>query len=292
MITQKVFLFVALIIFFCNVSFSQVSDNYKRAELSDKIINQNSSESYSDKISSSVNEVAGEKSPYLGALFSGLLPGAGEVYSKQYLKGAIFFAVEIGLWIAYSSYENKGDDQTAYYENFANNNWDVYQYAGWLKTAGGGFPLSDQIDLNASPDVLLGQINRCEDASGFSHRLPYYGEQQYYELIGKYQTFVAGWKDADLGYLKANQTNFRTYKSDMFINYSVDRQQANDYYDNASTALTLVIINHLLSAADAAWSVTMYNKDLKVKTGLKMENKYSYIGEKKLIPVANLNVTF
>lgn len=290
--TQKIILTVTLFIFSCNVSFSQISDNFKKIELTDKIINQNSIENLTKKVNTSEQSKAGEKSPYLGALFSGLIPGTGEVYSKQYIKGAVFFAIEVGLWIAYSSYESKGNDQTAAYENFADQNWNVYQYAEWLKTAGGGFPLSGDIDLTASPDVLLVQINKCEDASGFSHRLPYYGEQQYYELIGKYQTFVAGWKDANLTYLNQNQTNFRTYKSDMFINYSVDRQEANSYYDKSSTALTLVIVNHILSAADAAWSVTMFNKELKVKTGLNMENKYSYFGEKKLIPVANLNVTF
>ena len=78
----------------------------------------------------------------------------------------------------------------------------------------------------------------------------------------------------------------------MFINYSFDRQKANDYFNQGSTALTVIIFNHILSAADGAWSVTMFNKDLKIKTGMHLENKYSYFGEKKLIPVANVSVTF
>ena len=55
---------------------------------------------------------------------------------------------------------------------------------------------------------------------------------------------------------------------------------------------TLVILNHILSSADAAWTVSMFNKDLKLKTSVHMENIYSFYGEKKLIPVGCLNVTF
>ncbi len=32
--------------------------------------------------------------------------------------------------------------------------------------------------------------------NGYTHQLPYYGQQQYYELIGKYVQFYAGWDDA------------------------------------------------------------------------------------------------
>ena len=61
---------------------------------------------------------------------------------------------------------------------------------------------------------------------------------------------------------------------------------------NATTSLTLIVLNHLLSAADGAWSVSMFNKDLKVKTGVHLEKEYSELGQKKLVPVANLNVSF
>jgi len=275
-----------------NKSHSQVSTNFQKLELSNKILGQNTSETFGKKLDLDNQAKVGEKSPYLGALFSGIIPGAGEFYAKNYLKAGIFFAIEAGLWTAYSIFQNKGDDQTAIYQNFANQNWDVYQYAAWLKSAGGGFTQSGQINLNAPPNELLVQINICERANNFSHTLPAYGEQQYYELIGKYQTFVAGWKDADLNLLNANQTNYHNYKSPMFINYAADRQEANKYYDKGTTTLTIVILNHVLSAADAAWTVSMFNKNLKVKTGFHMENKYSYTGERKLIPVANVNVTF
>jgi len=285
--TQK---FILVLFLFSSViknSHSQVSPNFQKLELSSKILNQTSSESYEKKIDLNNQTKSGEKSPYLGALFSGLIPGAGEIYGKNYLKAGIFFAIEAGLWTAYSIFQNKGNDQTEIYQNFANQNWDVYKYAGWLKDQ--NFTGSDNIVLSSDKETLRRQINACESIN-FSHQLPPYGEQQYYELIGKYQNFVTGWADADLNVV--NRTNYGSYKTTMFISYAGERQEANEYYDKGSTSLTIVILNHVLSAADAAWTVSMFNKNLKVETGFHMENKYSYIGERKLIPMANVNVTF
>ena len=105
-------------------------------------------------------------------MFSGIIPGTGEFYAKSYIKGAIFLAIEAGLWIAYANYENKGDEQTQNYQNYANQNWDVYKYAGWLKDQ--NFSGSDGIDLSANKETLRRQINVCE-AQNFSHQLPPYG---------------------------------------------------------------------------------------------------------------------
>lgn len=65
-------------------------------------------------------------------MFSGIIPGAA-VYGESYLKAAIFFAIEAGLWTAYAVYDGKGDDQTDQYEQYANTNWSINKYAQWLK---------------------------------------------------------------------------------------------------------------------------------------------------------------
>ncbi len=284
----KIILSLFIVLFLHNISYSQVSGNFRKLELKDKVLNQNSND-HLNNIKEPVITNAGEKSPYLGALFSGIIPGTGELYAKSYIKSAIFFAVEAGLWILYANYENEGDDQTVAYQNYANQYWSINKYAGWLVqeqfTGYGAITNPDNPDHNQ----LRKQINVVE-AQNFSHQLPPIGDQQYYELIGKYQNFVTGWSDADLNVV--NRNNFGTYKTDMFIGYSYDRQEANSYYDKGTTTLTFVILNHILSAADGAWSVSMFNKDLKIKTGVHLENKYSFTGEKKLLPVGNLSVTF
>jgi hypothetical protein len=291
---MKTVKFIFIFIVFLNIPsglFSQDSQKFRKMELSSKVNSINSGISNNEDLNgkiSSVNPKKDEsKSPYLGALFSGIIPGTGEFYAKSYIKAAIFIGIEAGLWTAYSIYQSEGNSQTDSYQNYADQNWDVYKYAGWLKAQ--NFSGSEGIDLTSDKYTLRKQVNVVE-AQNFSHQLPPYGEQQYYELIGKYQNFVVGWEDADLNYV--NRNNYGTYKTDMFVGYSYDRQAANDYYNKANTTLTLVILNHILSSADAAWTVSMFNKDIKLKTSVHMENMYSFYGEKKLIPVGCLNVTF
>ncbi|MEO6693671.1 MAG: hypothetical protein ABIY50_12410 [Ignavibacteria bacterium] len=285
--TIKIILVLFITTVLLNDTNSQTNTNFRKLELSNKILNQEFNPSLTNKLNLNNLTKAGEKSPYLGALFSGIIPGAGEVYGKNYLKAGIFFVIEAGLWTAYSIFQNKGDDQTKVYQNYADQNWDVYKYARWLKEQ--NFAGAENINLLADKDLLRRQLNVVE-AQNFSHQLPPYGEQQYYELIGKYQNFVTGWADADLNIV--NRANYGNYKTTMFKDYSFERQEANKFYDKGTTTLTVVLLNHILSAADAAWTVSMFNKSLKVKTGIHMENKYSHFGDRKLVPVANMNITF
>lgn len=292
---QRFFSAILIILSSYNYSLSQVSENYTKLDLRNKISGQSSSLTFEKKINLvDLKQSSKKKSPFLGALFSGIIPGSGEVYAKSYLKAALFVALEAGLWTAYSIFQKKGNDQTDLYQGFADQNWSVNKYAQWLveQQFNGYTAITDpqSSDLNR----LRREINQVE-GQNFSHQLPPFGDQQYYELIGKYQNFVAGWADADISTLNKNpgtQNYYGTYKTAMFENYSFDRQKANDYYDNSSTTLIAVIFNHVLSAADAAWSVSMFNKSLKISTNMRLDNMYSFNGKKSLIPFTNLNVTF
>ncbi len=242
---------------------------------------------------SNLNPAPKKKSPYLGALFSGLLPGSGQFYAESYIKAAVFLAIEAGLWTAYAVYDNKGDNQTEQYEDFADENWSINKYAQWLIDQQFTGYTAITNPNNPDQEALRLEVNEVE-RQNFSHQLPPQGEQQYYELIGKYQNFVVGWKDADPTISKnsSSPNYYGTYKTQMYIDYAGDRQQANDYYNLASTSTTLVIVNHLLSAADAAWSVSMFNKDIRMKSSIRLQPKTGYNYEKLIVPMANLNVTF
>lgn len=236
-----------------------------------------------------------EKSPVLGAVLSGIIPGAGEIYSKSFLKAGIFLALEAGLWTGYAIYQRKSNDQTDYFQNFADTHWDVRKYAQWIhdKVPGGTNVNPNEPDLN----TLRSQLNTVESAN-FSHTLPVYKTQQYYELIGKYQNFVAGWFDADISVINYNgglsdPNWYDNYKTPTFISYSYDRQLANDYYNTSMKFITGVIINHVLSAADAVWSVSMFNKRLGVKTGMRVEQRYGGVFMQPYsLPTANVSVQF
>ena len=178
-----------------------------------------SSISYLDKSST-----AGEKSPWLAGALSLAIPGLGEVYTKNYVKGAVFFAAEAVSWFLVYHYNKEGDKQTQTYEDYANAHWSATRYAEWTlnnigvlsvgnltRTQFEGRVFTTDYDPNgANPppfhDVVWYQLNVMEDSiglfapeggNGYTHRLPNYGVQQYYELIGKYPEFSRGWDDAD-----------------------------------------------------------------------------------------------
>ncbi|MCX7878478.1 MAG: hypothetical protein N2510_07555, partial [Ignavibacteria bacterium] len=133
-----------------------------------------------------------KKSVALGVLLSAILPGAGEFYGESYLKAGIFLGVELLAWGTYIYFTGRGDKKDEEFRKFADQNWDVRRYARWL---------NDQFQQSINwqePDLqeLRRQIILAEQELRFSHTLPEYYTQQYYEVIGKYQTFMGGWADA------------------------------------------------------------------------------------------------
>jgi hypothetical protein len=61
-----------------------------------------------------------------------VIPGAGEFYAGSYWKAAAFVIVEAAVITTAIIYDNKGDDQTERFENYADENWSVVKYAEWL----------------------------------------------------------------------------------------------------------------------------------------------------------------
>jgi hypothetical protein len=281
---------VLLILFVSSICFPQ--DQYKNLDLSNQILKNGKSlniEANFDRIEKDFDKKSDdkEKNPYLAALFSAVVPGAGEFYAKSYIKSAIFFAVEVGLWTFYGINQGKGNSKTDEYEDYANKNWNIKKYGQWLKEQ--QFNGASNIDTSLGFEPLRQQINNCEQIN-FSHTLPPFGDQQYYEVIGKYQNFIYGWLTAGPNITK---NNYETYVLPQVQDYMSDRQKANDYFNIAGYSVDLVVLNHILSAADAAWSVSIFNRQLKVNTSLNLQRVYSYnLHRYKLTPFANLRIVF
>ncbi|MDH7516708.1 MAG: hypothetical protein QHI48_12640 [Bacteroidota bacterium] len=212
-----------------------------------------------------LSERAGaRKSPFLAGALSLVLPGAGEVYAGQYVLAAAFVGAEAACWYFRFRYDRKGDDQTKFYQAFADANWSVVKYAEWLNAHAKEFPGGENtqpITILPDPENRLkpwervdwAELNAVELAIPvFSHRLPSHGEQQYYELIGKYDQYSYGWADKNEGYYREI--------SPMFRSYAGMRGKANDLYATADLFLNLVVVNHVLSAIDAAWAAARFNK--------------------------------
>ena len=206
-----------------------------------------------------------KKSPMIAGLLSLLLPGAGEFYTESYWKAAVFAAVEVSAIVVAVSYNKKGDTQTSTFEQYADGHWSIKRYAEW--TINNVAFINSSVDaaqysvINTDGSVNHAELNRLERdlGSGYSHALPQHGDQQYYELIGKYPQYSHGWDDAN-----QSETDFHIL-SPNFLDYSKMRGKANDYYNLSDKAVIGLYVNHFLSGLDAVWSAFSFNKDIAVK---------------------------
>ena len=184
-------------------------------------------------VSGSAVSVTGRKKPLAGVLLSVVVPGAGEIYSGSWIKGAIFVGIETGLWIYYVQFQNKGKDWENIFHVYADEHWSKEQWE--LK---GG------------------------DSDEGTHTLPSTKTQQYYEMIGKYNQFMQGWDDWVQG--GPNLTPRRNY-------YETLRDNSNQELIKASYCAMVVLANHVISAFDASWTIKRYNRKIESKARMGLQ---------------------
>ncbi|MFN0158945.1 MAG: hypothetical protein ACKVRP_12845 [Bacteroidota bacterium] len=241
------------------------------------------------------------KNAWLAGGLSLVVPGAGEFYAESYWKAAAFLAVEVAVWSIAYSYDKRGDRQTDVFQDYANQHWDVRNYAQWTfdnwTNIKPGMTQSerDQYSNMFLPDGSISwtRLNEFERALGewYSHTLPAYGAQQYFELIGKYQQFYHGWDQArpELGTYQAISAYLDATPDAQFLWYSRERGKANDYYSTASTMVTIAVVNHIVSAVDAALTANSFNKHVDAQMGMQSVP----LGDRVVqVPVAKLKYTF
>ena len=268
---MKTIKFLILISFITSISFSQTGEDKVilsgNLSADSKIILNNYTEPVTSQFMYSQEN---KKSPILAGVMSLLIPGSGEIYVGEYLKAGIFLAIEAAVVTTAIVYDNKGDNKTIEFQNYADDytnpdhNWNVVKYADWLISEGADPNIrKDNLDWDDTSLPPWERVNwdLLNAAETGSHKLPPHGEQQYYELIGKYHQYSNGWNDFPIGGNKDEVSPNLTYYSGM-------RGDANDYYSVASTAVIGIYVNHFLSALDAVWSATQFNKDLAIKVRL------------------------
>ncbi len=82
-------------------------------------------------------------SPFTAGLYSAVIPGAGQLYTKSYWQSASFFGAEVLAWVVYTVYEKKGDRQTNAFQQYADQHWSVVTYANWINANfGTSIPIS------------------------------------------------------------------------------------------------------------------------------------------------------
>jgi hypothetical protein len=223
------------------------------------------------------------KSVPVAAALSAILPGAGQIYAEAPAWRAVLYAgIEALGWTAYAVTSAKGSSLTREFEGYADAHWSVVRYIDWLAanyTRWSDSAVNKQDAAEALARIYTStdasrpeweridfeQLNRLERAvrEGFSHTLPPHGHQQYYEEIGKYVQYRAGWDDhsfiADTVIYDPSRVTERN------LSYMEKRADANDYLGYASTALGGIILNHLASLLDAALTTRAYNASIRAE---------------------------
>jgi len=218
-------------------------------------------------------------SPGAGWVSSLVLPGSAQLVDKKWGRGALYLGVEIAVWAIYASNESNARKGERAYERFANQQWSVVKYAQWIldyheahglsnpylsdlqQQVNGLQPAFDiQTDWARVPIELLRNVERNtlyvygtqRGANNFSHVMPDYGSQQYYELVSKYYQYGPGWSDFDPTdvFLPWNGSEM----SPFFYEGRDQAQAFNDHYRTASSMLSIVILNHVISAFDSFFS--------------------------------------
>jgi hypothetical protein len=233
------------------------------------------------------------KSPKRAFVYSLLIPGWGQKYAGSHaIKPLFFLAAEAGLWMGYFMYHNDGNKKTDEYEAFADLHWALgrvidpeivdtanvdprQSYTGWL--------------------AEVYHVNDDDELDSLTHHVPDVKNQQYYEMIGKYDQFRAGWDDYWLDrekYDKQDSEGNFIYASPNRETYENMRKKANDLLDRANKFIIVSLVNHIASAIDAAFSAKRYNrnkaKDMWLTFRAEMK-KYSATEE---IPVLTFSYKF
>ena len=242
-----------------------------------------------------------KKSAFKAAMFSAVVPGAGEIYAESYIKGAIFALVEVAAWATYFTYNSKGDDKDKEMREFGDENWSERRY--WAKVYmvavmeddWNDDPLSYDENGLSEADYTTENIERLRQLEnsfptqyGFTHSLPETKTQQYYEMIYKYPIqFGAGWVEVGTNWQRYdNYSPGDPVESDLRF-YRDLRNKSNSFYDTANTMATVVMINHLASAIDAAFTVRSFNR--KIDFALKAKSQ-KYNGER--VTMVGFNVAW
>ena len=251
--------------------------------------------------------------PLKSVLFSAILPGSGQMLNGDYKRGTVYMAIELLSWIYRDNYISKSKFYENKYKEFANEHWNFEKWiqdyslfadpnnavnSTMIDNNGNfAYPWDDAHGIEFTHDGILQKTTntwfqnsyteycnesidevpvQCDDNSFFDleDRVLVIKDHHFYEGIGKYELFFAGWDDTEdcddsvinehgtCSYVLSvgnKQNAFTENKS--YYQYEL-RSKANKKSDYAENALTLIFVNHAISMFDAFISNVIKNKDM------------------------------
>jgi hypothetical protein len=236
--------------------------------------------------------------PGMGFLGSALIPGLSQAANGQYWKTALYIAIEATSIYFIIDGNRRGRELEQRYINIGNQDWSVVKYASWVhnyyhNVPGARSPGSPDVDIRSlltpagleqynqlggfpSPVfnielewtwINLNALRQLERSSlyltsgrPFSHDVQDFGSQQYYELMSKYFQFGPGWRDWNDNNHNVNAG--LSGMSPMWLSHARLEERFNDSFRLAGNMVTLLVVNHLVSAFDALFTIQLRNHRL------------------------------
>ncbi|MBW8888857.1 MAG: hypothetical protein JF616_13965 [Fibrobacteres bacterium] len=217
----------------------------------------------------------------------------------NYTRGATYFLTDVALAYGWHYYvRTRQDREISKYQAFADRNWRQAKYEDSVnaykeKSATLNLHRESYCDFVQSTDTEKGKLlhggcldpksseypsfkNEYDDSKDSADvvarlRAAFPNAQQFYELIGKENEFITGWNDApamktdDSAWFAVDKDGNATKELATTPNqqaYIAMRAQANDYARMQAWFLGGMVLNHIVSAVDAAITARYHNKAL------------------------------
>ena len=168
--------------------------------------------------------------PGIAFLMSAVIPGTGQAAEGRN-RAFAYLGLEALAWIAHFSWIDAGNKTEGEYEAYARRHW---KFAQWDSLASESNPNCQAIPPNVSYADSKETLQGYEETGNYQH---------YYEDIGKLEAYRSGWDDflcEQPDVISPNRADYRGM-----------REESNDYLDKARNALTVIFLNHVVSAVDA-----------------------------------------
>jgi hypothetical protein len=164
-----------------------------------------------------------KKSVPTAILYSLLLPGMGELYADNYSRGKYFTIAEGALWVTLVGFD---------------------QYARWLQNDARRYAVQHAgISLSGKSDIYFVDIGEYMNVQDYN--------QQMLRNRTPYKT---------LGEHSANSWNWDTKSNQLY--YRNQRIASDQAFNNTKFVAAAIVINHVISAIDAARLVILHNKNI------------------------------
>lgn len=210
------------------------------------------------------------RSPKLAMLLSLLVPGTGQAYARHSFKAGVFGATEVAIIGLGTAMGIVGKNAKKDARKFADQHYSADKFQSYYDE------LSRGVHLDTVKNIFLGL-----SAVEFANDARVKNESFYATIKDGDNPFIHGWKDvepvfsqadADTKYVRYNEYLFYRKGSDsLSAQYGFSEYQkqfsdkissSNSYYRVSKNVLTLLLVNHIISAIDAGITAKAHNDRL------------------------------